>query len=361
MIKTIIKQLTYGLIVLLGVISLVFALFVILPGDPAQMMVGQRSDEQTLENIRTEYGFDQSVWKQYGMYVNDISPIALLSENGTGYAPTPYRYNSYVVLLPLMNDWKVILKWPYLRNSYQSKQPVNKIIMRAYPNTLILAFISIVIASLLGVFFGVVAALYKGSFFDKSIVSIAALGMSVPSFFAAILFGWLFAYVFQEYTQLNLTGSLYETDVITGESKMVFKNIILPALTLSIRPLSVFIQLVRNSLLQENSSEYFTTALAKGNSIKSAILKHSMKNALNPVITAISGWFASMLAGVVFVEYIFGWKGIGELLVNALNNYDFPIVMGCILSIAFLFLIITIFVDIVYKWLDPRIRYQQLN
>jgi peptide/nickel transport system permease protein len=139
---------------------------------------------------------------------------------------------------------------------------------------------------------------------------------------------------------------------------MVLKNLILPAVTLSVRPLSVFIQLTRNSLLQEMSADYFVTALAKGNSKTTAIKNHALKNALNPVITAISGWFASMLAGVVFVEYIFGWKGIGELLVNALNNYDFPVVMGCILTIAFLFLLINILVDIVYGRIDPRIRYQ---
>lgn len=358
MIKKTLNQIGYAILVLFGVITLVFFLFIVLPGDPAQMMIGQRSDAETLNNIRTEYGFDQPIYKQYFLYLNDLSPIAFLDDNQEGFAPNSERYNTYTTLLPFGNQKKIILKWPFLRNSYQSKQAVNKVIKNALPQTLMLALISIVIATILGIFLGAVAAYFKGSLFDKSIVSISALGMSLPSFFAAILIGWLMAYVLAKYTHLNLTGSLYEFDELTGQKHLALKNIILPAITLSVRPLSVIIQLTRNSLIQEISSEYFVTALAKGNSKMKAIKNHTLRNALNPVITAVSGWFASMLAGVVFVEYIFGWKGIGELLVNALNNYDFPIVMGCILTIAFLFLMINILVDIVYVWIDPRIRYQ---
>jgi peptide/nickel transport system permease protein len=357
-IKKTFNQIGYAILVLYGVITLVFFLFIVLPGDPAQMMVGQRSDAETLNNIRIEYGFDQPAYRQYLLYLNDLSPIAYLDDELDGFAPNSQRYESYATVLPLGSHKRIILKWPFLRNSYQSKQSVNGIIGNALPQTLLLAFISIAIAAFVGIILGAIAAYFKGSIFDKSIVSVSALGMSLPSFFAAILIGWILAYVFANYTHLNLTGSLYEFDELTGEKRLALKNIILPSITLSIRPLSVIIQLTRNSLLQEITSEYFVTALAKGNSKKMAIRNHALKNALNPVITAISGWFASMLAGVVFVEYIFGWKGIGELLVNALNNYDFPVVMGCILTIAFLFLLINILVDIVYVWIDPRIRYQ---
>ncbi|MDA3865851.1 MAG: ABC transporter permease [Salinivirgaceae bacterium] len=358
MIKSVVQQIGYSILVLFGVVSLVFALFIVLPGDPAQMMVGQRSDEQTLQNIRNEYGFNQPVWKQYLIYLNDLSPVAILNKQSTGFGANEQRYTNHVKVLPLGNTLYIIVKPPYLRNSYQSKQPVFDSIKKAFPNTMILAMVSILVAALIGITFGAIAAIYKGTVFDKGIVSVAALGMSLPSFFAAILIGWLFAFVLSNYTHLNLTGSLYELNPLTGEPQLVLKNLILPALTLSIRPLSVFVQLTRNSLLQENSSEYFITSLAKGNTTRATIWNHTLKNALNPVITAISGWFASMLAGVVFVEYIFGWKGLGELLVNALNNYDFPIVMGCILIIAFMFLMINIVVDIIYKWLDPRVRYQ---
>jgi len=357
-IKKTLNQIGYSILVLFGVVSLVFFLFIILPGDPAQMMVGQRSDAETLQNIRAEYGFNEPVWKQYLLYLNDLSPISYLDDSKKGFAPNSDRYSSFLTLLPLGSKHAIILKWPFLRNSYQSKQPVNNIIKGALPQTLILALISIALASIVGIVLGSIAAYFKGSIFDKSIISFSALGMSLPSFFAAILIGWILAYLLSNITHLNLTGSLYEFDELTGEKHLALKNIILPAITLSVRPLSVIVQLTRNSLLQELSSDYFITALAKGNSKTKAIKNHALKNALNPVITAGSGWFASMLAGVVFVEYIFGWKGIGELLVNALNNYDFPVVMGCILTIAFLFLLINILVDIIYGWIDPRIRYQ---
>lgn len=358
MIRQILSQIGYTVLVLYGVISLVFLLFIILPGDPAQMMVGQRSDEQTLNNIRNEYGFNEPIAIQYLMYLNDLSPLGIVIDNSTGFAPKPERYKEYFSIIPLGKQTKLVLKWPFLRNSYQSKQPVNKLLANALPQTLILALVSIAVAAIFGILLGFLAAYMKGSVFDKGMVSLTALGMSLPSFFAAILMGWVFAYLLEAYTHLNLTGSLHEMDPVTGERHLALHNLILPALTLAIRPLSVFIQLTRNSLLQETTSDYFITALAKGNSKTRAMRNHALKNALNPVITVISGWFASMLAGVVFVEYIFGWKGIGQLLVNALNNYDFPIVMGCILTIAFLFLLINITVDIIYRWLDPRIRYQ---
>ena len=181
--------------------------------------------------------------------------------------------------------------------------------------------------------------------------------MSLPSFFSAIIIAWVFGFLLHNYTGLNMTGSLYEVDDYGRGSFIQIKNLILPAITLGIRPLSVIIQLCRNSLLDVLSQDYIRTAFAKGLNNFIVIFKHALKNALNPVITvAVSGWFASMLAGAVFVEYIFGWNGIGKEIVDALNKMDLPVVMGAILFIAFLFVIINIIVDIIYAWLDPRIR-----
>ena len=179
--------------------------------------------------------------------------------------------------------------------------------------------------------------------------------MSVPSFFSAIIFAWIFGFLLHEYTNLNMTGSLYEVDDF-GEGKYIqWKNIILPAIVLGIRPLAVVSQLMRNSLLEVLSQDYIRTAKAKGLSFFTIIRKHALKNSLNPVVTAISGWFASMLAGAVFVEYIFGWNGLGKEIVDALNTLDLPIIMGAVITIAALFIIINIFVDIIYGWLDPKI------
>src|SRR5690606_33995549 len=137
---------------------------------------------------------------------------------------------------------------------------------------------------------------------------------------------------------------------------LTLKNLILPSLTLGIRPLAVITQLTRNSLLEIMSKDYIRTAFAKGLSKRQVIKRHALKNALNPVITAVSGWFAGMLAGAVFVEFIFGWNGLGKEIVYALNTLDQPVIMGAVLVIAISFIVINILVDIIYGILDPRVR-----
>ena len=157
-------------------------------------------------------------------------------------------------------------------------------------------------------------------------------------------------------TGLDPTGVLYDIDDLTGEEVYHWENLILPALTLGIRPLAIVTQLTRSSMLDVLSQDYIRTAKAKGLSFYKVVVKHSLKNALNPVITAISGWFASLLAGSVFVENVFSWNGIGNALVDALRNDDLPIVMGVVVVIATFFVVIQILVDIIYGMLDPRIR-----
>ncbi len=207
-----------------------------------------------------------------------------------------------------------------------------------------------------GIIFGIISALYKDTWIDKTIQILSTLGMSVPSFFSAILFAWLFGFVLHKYTNLEMTGSLYELDDFGEKMTIKWKNLILPAIVLGIRPLAVVIQLMRNSLLEVLNQDYIRTARAKGLSEFQVIKNHAVKNALNPVVTAISGWFASMLAGAVFVEYIFGWNGLGKEIVNALNTLDLPVIMGAVLVIAVVFITINIFVDIIYAWLDPRVK-----
>jgi len=153
-----------------------------------------------------------------------------------------------------------------------------------------------------------------------------------------------------------MTGSLYELDDFGESNVLTLKNLILPALVLGIRPLAVVTQLMRNSLLEVFNQDYIRTARAKGLSAFQVITKHAMKNALNPVVTAVSGWFASLLAGAVFVEYIFAWNGLGKEIVNALNTLDLPVIMGAVLIIALTFVIINILVDIIYTYLDPKIK-----
>ncbi len=356
MISYFIEKIGYSLLTLLGVVTVIFFLFTVVPGDPAQMMLDQNEDPEQLEKIRAKYGFDQPIGKQYLYYLNDLSFVSFHSnKEGTYTFLTKEKYNA----LPLfsLGNTSTVVKYPYLRESFQKTgKQVTEIIKETLPNTMVLAISSIMIAIIFGVVFGVISAQMRDTWLDKLIQIISTLGMSVPSFFSAILFAWLFGYILHKYTHLNMTGSLYEVDDF-GESRYIqWKNLILPAFVLGIRPLAVIIQLMRNSLLEVYNQEYIRTAKAKGLSTYQIIRKHALKNALNPVVTAVSGWFASMLAGAIFVEYIFGWNGLGKEIIDALNTKDLPVIMGSVLIIATLFVLINIAVDIIYGWLDPKIR-----
>lgn len=172
----------------------------------------------------------------------------------------------------------------------------------------------------------------------------------------AIIIAYVFGIILHPYTGLNLTGSLFEIDEVTGERYLNIKNLILPAITLGIRPLAIITQLTRSSMLDVLQQDYIRTAYAKGLSRSKIIFRHALRNALNPVITAITGWFAELLAGAFFVEYIFGWKGIGKITVDALEKLDYPVVMGSVLLSACIFIAINILADVIYKAVDPRIR-----
>ena len=341
---------------LFGVATLVFFLFNILPGDPARMMLDKNEDKKQLANINKKYAFDRPLSEQYILYLNDISPISIHSKSDKAFtylSPNKYKYIS----LFSNSNWEVVIKYPYLRESFVKKDvQVSNIIFHTFKNTFILAFSSITFALILGIFLSVISTIFKDLFIDKFILFISVLGMSLPSFFSSVIIAWIFGFLLHNYTGLNMTGSLYEVDDYGRGSYIQLKNLILPAITLGIRPLSVIIQLCRSSLIEVISMDYIRTARSKGLSRASVFLKHALRNAMNPVVTAISGWFASMLAGAVFVEYIFGWNGIGKEIVDALNNMDLPLVMGSVLFIAFIFVIINIIVDLVYIWLDPRIR-----
>lgn len=350
------KKISYAIFTLIGVITVIFLLFNVLPGDPARMMLDQNEDPEQLAIVRAKYGFDQPIFKQYLYYLNDLSPISFHTNETKGYTSLASQKYNATPLFTIAGTTTVI-KSPYLRESFQKTgKRVTEVIGETLPNTFVLAVSAIFIAIILGIILGVISAQMRDTWVDKMIQIISTLGMSVPSFFSAILFAWLFGFILHKYTHLNMTGSLYEMDDFGEQITIQWKNLILPAFVLGIRPLAVVIQLMRNSLLEVYNQEYIRTAKAKGLSSFQIIRKHAIKNALNPVVTAVSGWFASMLAGAVFVEYIFGWNGLGKEIVDALNTLDLPIIMGSVLVIASLFVLINIFVDLIYGWLDPKIR-----
>ena len=339
----IIRKLLYGLAVLWGVATLVFFLFNILPGDPAQMMLGQRADKESVDAIREELGMNQSLGKQYVDYLNDIVPLSFY-DISKGEEKLE-RLSPYAKIATI-GSTAVVLKAPYLRMSYQSKRKVSSILGEAFPNTLLLAVVSISFAFILGLLIGILTAILNTNFLNKLTLFITTIGMSLPSFFAAILMAWIFGFILEDVTGLSMTGSLYTVDEYGRGEYLTLSNLILPALTLGMRPLAVVVELTRTSLL----------AKAKGLKPWRVICVHALRNALNPVVTAISGWFASLMAGAVFVEYVFDWKGIGVVVVDALEKYDFPVIMGAVLLIAVMLIIVNLIVDIIYGVIDPRVR-----
>ena len=252
-------------------------------------------------------------------------------------------------------DTKLAFKFPYLRRSYQTKKDVWSVLMEALPGTILLAVSAMIIATVLGILLGVIAAVKKDTWMDTSAIFASVLGISAPSFFMGIVIAYLFGFVLSQYTGLHMTGSLFDTDPFEGR-QLQLQNLILPAITLGIRPLAIITQLTRGSMLDVLDQDYIRTAYAKGLSKRKVIWKHALRNALNPVITAITGWFAELLAGAFFVEYIFGWKGIGKVTVDALEKLDFPVVMGSVLITSSFFIVINILADWLYGIVDPRVN-----
>ena len=357
MFNYLLKKIVYSILVIYGVLTIVFFLFHVLPGDPARMMLDKREDSKQLMLIKHKYGFDKPLYLQYLYYLNDVSVLSI-HENKDKSSFTFLDTNKYTAMSILsFNDLTLVIKNPYLRTSFvKSNLKVSSIIKSTFPNTFLLAFLAILFALVFGLVFGVVSALNKDKITDRVILYISVMGMALPSFFSAILIAWIFGYLLNAYTGLSMTGSLYEIDDYGISRTINIKNIILPAITLGIRPLSVIIQLCRSSLLDVLSMDYIRTAKAKGLNKFFVVFKHALRNSLNPVITAVSGWFASLLAGAVFVEYIFAWNGLGKEIVDALNNMDLPVVMGSVIFISLIFVIINILVDLIYAWVDPRVR-----
>lgn len=435
MIRFILKKLFYGLLVMLGVVTLVFFLFSLRPNNAARAIMANHADEQMIKEIEHRNKLDLPVFEQYLVYLNDLSPISIHNPtvvNSSIYLDTA-EYSA-TELISFSDNRVLVIKYPYLRRSFISEQKVSEIIEEALPGTVVLALTAVSIAAFLGILLGILSAVYKGSFLDSGSLVLAVIGMSSPSYFAGLIIAWIGGSVWREDTNLPMLpiyimiigiligmflnkrlnknpfgqfswnflfqnlfkwfsigvliwfvgyginglftdpvipmigdymhlpgtglsniGSLYESDDM-GNEYLALQNLILPAITLGMRPLAVVLQLTRSSMLEVMSQDYIRTARAKGLSSFSVTVKHALQNALNPVITAVSGWFASLLAGAVFVENIFNWKGLGSEIVEAIKKEDFPVVIGAALLIAAFFVIINMVVDIVYGIIDPRIR-----
>jgi len=338
-------KLGYGLLVLWGVLSLLFGLFQLL-GDPARSMAGQRTDAETLAAIRVEMGLDQPLAVQYLAYWNRLLPVGYVTD-ATGYQ------------LFAIGAGHLALKAPNLGRSFYNKRSVAALYLERLPATAMLGLGSLALAVLIGVGLGSYAAQRVGTWQDNLVAFLSMMGMSAPSFVVAVVLVFVLAIVGFSVTGLPVAGYVWQPDYQGNGAYWSGRYLVLPLVTLAIRPTAILFQLTRDSLLNVEREAYVRTAQAKGLPSWRVFRRHRLPNALNPVITAISGWFASLLAGTFFVEYIFDWPGIGQLTLNALFQNDFPVLLGSATATAVLFLCVNALTDGVQAAVDPRIRLGQ--
>ena len=316
-----------GLAVVWGSFTLVFLMFTAVP-DPARQLAGQQADPSVIADLRAQFGLDLPVHERY---LNLLSGLSPLGPTGAGWG------------------WR----WPSLGRSYVRPEGVGELLLDAFPATLLLAGTAMLMALLLGIPLGLMAARKPGSAWDRVLVGGSVLGMSTPSFFMAVLIGYLFAVRWGHWTGLPLTGSLWDLGA-NGERVLAWRNLLLPTLTLGMRPLAVLAQLTRGAALEVLEFPHVRTARAFGAGSSEVIWRHVFRNAMNPVLTSASGWLAQLLAGAVFVEFVFGWRGLGFLLFDALEQQDLPVVMGGVMLVSLVFVLVNGLTDRAYRWLDPR-------
>ena len=253
MIQFILKRILSGVFILFSVITVVFFLFKFSFPNPEKMAIGQRTDVATQESIKKEFGLDKPTFTQYILFLNDISPLSFHTMN----EELDFKYDPLFKIT--LSNKVLLIKTPFLRKSFQSRVKTTTLIKESFKGTFILALASILLAVILGVILGILSAIKVNSVLDQMIVFISTLGISVPSFFSAIILAWLFGFVLHDYTGLYMTGSWTDIDPYNGEYYQ-WKNIILPAIALGVRPLSIFTLLTRSSMLETLNKDFIKTA-----------------------------------------------------------------------------------------------------
>ena len=352
--KFIVKRLLNGMLVLIGVILVIFVLFNILPVNSARMTLGQRADTASVAAIEREFRLNLPWYSRLTLYFNDLSPISfhhLEDELHTTFLDP--EQISFTKLFSI-GETTVVFKAPYLGKSFQTRRKVSELLGEKIYPTFVLAISAMLLASVVGIVSGVFAAIKQYTVWDNLILIFSTFGISQPAYFSGIILAMVFGYYLSDWTHLNVRGSL--TDInFDGETVTVWKNLWLPMLALGVRPVAIITQLTRSAMLDVLSQDYIRTAKAKGLSYFSVVFKHALRNAMNPVVTSISGWLAALLTGAFFIEKVFDYKGLGLQTIESLLSFDFPVVMGAVLFVAFIFVIMNIFTDILYSLLDPRV------
>jgi peptide/nickel transport system permease protein len=301
----VVRRLLLTLPVVWIVVTLVFALIHIVPGDPVAQMLGEGASVTEVERLRNELGLDRPVLEQYRTYL-----LGVLQGN--------------------------------LGNSFRNQEPVARAIMARYPATVELAVASAIFSLLVAVPFGVVGAMRRGRAADRFIGFASLLGVSLPNFALGPMLILL----------LSITLGLLPVSGRDGLS-----HLILPALTLGSGLAATTTRMVRGSMLEEIGQDYVRTARAKGLSERAVLFRHALRNGLIPVITVLGLQAGMLLAGTFITETIFSWPGLGRLTVQAINARDYPLIQGCILTIVLTYILINLATDLLYSVVDPRIRY----
>jgi len=290
--------------VLWAVVTLVFLLIHLVPGNPAELLLGPNATPEQIQNVETQLGLDKPLLTQYKDYWAGL----------------------------FSGDWGTN---PVTRHKVLER------IMSRYPATIMLAVTAMFIATLLSIPLGVTAATHRGSIIDSASTLVALLGISLPSFALGPLLILLFS------VELGVTP-------VSGRGGIT--HIILPAVTLGAALSAILTRIVRSSVLEELGEDYVRTARAKGLPERKVIYKHVLKNGLIPVVTVLGLQFGVLLAGAIITERVFSWPGVGSLLVDSISERDYKLTQGCILVIATTYVLVNTLTDIVYRFLDPRIK-----
>ena len=304
MIRRLGSRLAYMLPVVWLVVSVVFLLIHLVPGDPIQAMLGEGAAAADLQAARHAYGLDVPLGAQYLRY------------------------------------WRGVLHGD-LGRSLRFQQPVGTLVARAYPATLVLTVSALAIAVLLSIPAGVRSATRRNRWDDRALGFISLLGLSVPNFALGPLLILLFA---------------IRLDLLPVSGSESWRNLVLPAVTMGASLAAILTRMVRTSMLEELGQDYIRTARAKGLSERAVVYRHALRNALIPVVTVLGLQFGALLAGAIVTETIFSWPGIGRLTLSAINNRDYALVQGCLLCIGLTYVAVNFLTDIVYSALNPRIR-----
>lgn len=333
--KFIFKRILLLCVMLFGVATIVFILTKLVPGDPVVANLSQRSlnDPEIVAAYKAKHGLDKSIIEQYFLHIKNILHLDL----GT---------------------------------SIRTNKPVLDELKRCYPATVELAFFSIIIASIFGIFFGVISAVKRNSIVDQLVRSISVFGVSIPSFWFALIVLYIFYYKLQilpgpgrlsvafsapvEVTGFYTIDSLIEGDI--PKFLDALKHLILPGVVLASFTMGLITRTTRSNLLDVISTDYIRTARAKGLSDMKVILNHGLGNALIPVLTVIGMGLGNLLGGMVLVETIFGWSGVGQFAYNSVKAIDYPAIIGVSLLIALNYMVINTIIDILYGVIDPRVR-----